>query len=59
MPDAEDKLYKFFRYTLFVWLMPYIVWYFARRIVLWVYAWVTEPVTVPPPDTPAEQEEET
>lgn len=42
--DFEAKvLERFLRKTLWLWLFPYIFWFFGRRMVLSLYEWLTEP----------------
>lgn len=42
--DFEAKVpERFLRKTLWLWLFPYIFWFFGRRIVQSLYEWLTEP----------------
>lgn len=41
--ELDDLLYRFLRWTIPLWLVPYILWFFARRSVLVLYDWLTAP----------------
>lgn len=41
--DFELKIEKFLRWTLWFWLYPYIIWFFARRWYRRLADWVTSP----------------
>lgn len=42
--DVEGKVVeKFLKKTLWLWLFPYIFWFFGRRIFISLYDWLTEP----------------
>lgn len=45
--DFELKLERVLKITLFLWLYPYIIWFFARRIWKRVREWITEPEVEP------------
>ncbi|MDP3685329.1 MAG: hypothetical protein Q8R32_00690 [bacterium] len=50
--DLEGSVLEpFLRKTLWLWLFPYIVWFFGRRIVLFLYEWLTKPATTEEPPT--------
>lgn len=40
--DLEDYLNLFLRKTLFLWLFPYIVWFFGKKVYRAVHDWLTE-----------------
>lgn len=43
--DAEGKIVEaLLKKTLWLWLFPYIFWFFGRRMTRSLYEWVTEPV---------------
>lgn len=41
--DIDDILEKGVRWTLFLWLIPYMIWYFGRVLFDAAWTWVTEP----------------
>ena len=41
--DFELKIERFLRMTLWLWLYPYIIWFFARRWYRRIADWVTSP----------------
>lgn len=41
--DLDEIVYVIFRKTLFFWLFPYILWFFAKKITRAVSHWLTEP----------------
>lgn len=41
--DFELKIERFLRLTLWLWLYPYIIWFFARRWYRRIAEWVTAP----------------
>lgn len=41
--DLEDMLGWFFRKTLLLWLFPYILWFFGKKIYRVLHDWLTEP----------------
>lgn len=43
MADGDRQLEWLFRSTLWLWLFPYIFWFFAKRMVASIIDWVTEP----------------
>lgn len=43
MPDTDFNVEWVFKKTLFLWLFPYILWFFGKKIYAFVYEWVTEP----------------
>ncbi|TSC72713.1 MAG: hypothetical protein G01um101438_430 [Parcubacteria group bacterium Gr01-1014_38] len=46
--DVEEKIVgAFLKKTLWLWLFPYIFWFFGRRMYRFLYDWVTEPEPVP------------
>lgn len=44
--DVDDGIAWVFKWTLPLWLFPYIFWFFGKKIAAGVYNWVTEPVPV-------------
>lgn len=43
MDDFEDLLEATLKWTLLLWIFPYIFWYFGRLLMTSAWEWVTEP----------------
>lgn len=41
--DIDDILEPILRWTVWLWLFPYILFYFSRRMAHVIWHWVTEP----------------
>lgn len=42
--DLDDILEPVLRWTLVLWLVPYILWFFGKLMLALAWSWVTEPV---------------
>lgn len=42
--DIDDILEPVLRWTLVLWLVPYILWFFSKLMLSLAWNWVTEPV---------------
>jgi hypothetical protein len=45
--DLDDLLEPFLKWTLVLWLTPYILWFFTRLVFQTAWNWVTEPEPAP------------
>jgi len=43
MVDIDDFFGPLIEKTLFLWVIPYAIWYFASNFFISVWDWVTEP----------------